>query len=145
MAFEIKRAAELSLASFLEEALPGFAFYVSKGGTETGGVTFPKPPFGAIWIDDAEKTISYLKVFLLRGSVVWITRAGSPEGDVAAHSDSVQQIYNALLNVGSGTDDAHNLVIHGLDVGTVNEFSDTERLAHGDVISFTMGVTELES
>jgi len=145
MAFEVKRAAELSLVALLKEAT-GFDFYPSKGGTDTGGITFPKPPFGAVWIDNAEKTYSYLKVYYLRGSVVWVTRAAANvEGDVAGHSDAVNQIYNAMLNIGAGEDDVHSIIIHGLDIDTINEFSDTERLAHGDVIAFTMGVSEFES
>lgn len=141
MAFEVKRASELSLATLLTEAIPGSTFYVSKGGTETGGTTKPVPPFGVVWIDDAQRMFSYVDVYYLRGSVVWITRA--EQQDVAEHSDAVKQIYQAMLQIGSGIDDAHNLAIHGVDVDTVNEFSDTERLAHGDVISFTMGVSEL--
>jgi hypothetical protein len=149
MAFEVKRKAELTLATLLMEALPDFTFYVSKGGTDTGGVTLPKPPFGAVWIDDAEKTISYEKIYFLRGSVVWITRAGKGEPgtastDVAVHSDAVQQIYNAMLEIGSGADVDRKLIVHGIDVGSVNEFSDIDRLAHGDVIAFTMGVTEFD-
>lgn len=144
MAFEIKRKAELSLVSLLTEALPDFAFYPSKGGSDDGGVTLPKPPFGAVWIDDAEKTVAQAKIYLLRGSVVWITRAGTHEGDVADHSDAVQQIYNAILKIGSGVDVDRSLIIHGIDIATVNEFSDTERLAHGDVISFTMGASEFD-
>jgi hypothetical protein len=72
---------------------------------------------------------------------VWITRAG--QTDVAEHSDSVNQIYNAMLAFPAGQDVEHQLVVHGLDIDTINEFSDTERLAHGDVISFAMGVSEM--
>lgn len=147
MAFEIKRAAELSLVQLLTEALPDFTFYPAKGGYDEGGVTLPKPPFGAVWIDDAEKTVSYEKTYLLRGSVVWVTRAASATSssvgtDVSEHSDVVNQIYSAILRIGNGTDVVHQIIIHGIDVGTVNEFSDAERLAHGDTISFTMGVSE---
>lgn len=144
MAIEIKRKAELSLVALLTEALPDFLFVPSKGGTDEGGVTMPKPPFGAIWIDNAEKTLAQAKVFLLSGSVVWITRAAAKDGDVLDHSDAVQQIYSAMLKIGSGVDVDRSLIIHGIDVATVNEFSDSERLAHGDVISFTMGASEFD-
>jgi hypothetical protein len=57
----------------------------------------------------------------------------------------VTQIYNALLSFQEQSpisDTTHSLLIHGLDVGLVSEFTDSERLAHGDAIQFTMGVTE---
>jgi hypothetical protein len=145
MAFDIKRKAELSLVALLAEALPDLTFYPSKGGTDDGGTTLPKPPFGAIWIDNAEKTHQDAKIYILTGTVVWITRAGARvDGDVSDHSDSVRLIYDAISNIGSGTDVDRSLVIHGIDVATINEFSDAERLAHGDTISFTMGVSEFD-
>jgi hypothetical protein len=145
MAFEIKRKAELTLVSLLSELLPDLSFYPSKGGDEDGGITLPKPPFGAIWIENAEKTIAYERTYVLTGVVVWVTRAGKRAGqDVAEHSDIVQQIYNAMLTITSGADPDRSLIVHGLDISLVNEFSDTERLAHGDTISFTMGVTEFD-
>lgn len=145
MAFEIKRKAELTLVSLLAELLPDFSFYPSKGGDDDGGVTLPKPPFGAIWIENAEKTIAYERTYLLSGIVAWITRAEAKlGGDVAEHSDAVQQIYNALLTIDGGADPDRSLIVHGLDISLVNEFSDTDRQAHGDTISFTMGVTEFD-
>jgi hypothetical protein len=150
MAFEIKRKAELSLVALLTEALPNFNFYPSKGGDDDGGNTLPRPPFGAIWIENAEKTVQQStpagnRIYLLTGSVVWITRAqANTEGDVFDHSEAVQQIYNAMLAIGHGTDVDRKLIIHGIDVATVNEFSDAERLAHGDVIGFTMGASEFD-
>jgi hypothetical protein len=145
MAFEIKRKAELTLVSLLAELLPDFSFYPSRGGDDDGGITLPKPPFGAVWIDNAEKTISYERTYMLSGTVVWVTRAGPRAGeDVAEHSDAVQQIYNALLTITHGADPDRSLMVHGLDIDLVNEFSDTDRLAHGDTISFTMGVTEFD-
>lgn len=151
MAFEIKRKSELTLVSLLAELLPDLIFYPSKGGDDDGGVTLPKPPFGAVWIDNAEKTISYERTYMLTGTVVWVTRSGTPSSaaknqktDVADHSDAVQQIYNALLTITSGADVDRSLIVHGLDIALVNEFADSERHAHGDTISFTMGVTEFD-
>jgi hypothetical protein len=128
----------------LGESLPDFNFYPSKGGDESGGVTSPRPPFAAIWIDNAEKTMATELTYILTGTVVWVTRAGQPEGDVADHADVVKQIYDAMLTIGSGADPQHGLMVHGIDISLVDEFSDTERLAHGDTISFTMGVSELD-
>lgn len=145
MAFEVKRKAELTLVSLMSELLPDFSFYPSKGGDDDGGATLPKPPFGAIWIDNAEKTISYQRTYMLTGVVVWVTRAEARAGgDVAEHSDAVQQIYNALLTITNGADPDRSLIVHGLDISLVNEFSDFDRHAHGDTISFTMGVTEID-
>jgi hypothetical protein len=147
MAIEIKRKAELSLVGLLGEMLPNFDFYPSKGGYEDGGVTLPTPPFGAVWIDNAEKTIGQELTYLLTGTVVWVTRANAPDGsgDVADHSDSVKQIYDAMQSLAAGgADPDRQLMIHGMDISLVDEFSDAERLAHGDTISFTMGATELD-
>lgn len=145
MAIEIKRKAELSLVGLLTELLPDFNFYPSKGGDEGGGVTLPRPPFGAIWIDNAEKTIGQELTYLLTGTVVWVTRAAAQDGDVADHSDAVKRIYDAMQTFApGGADPAHQLMIHGMDISLVDEFSDAERLAHGDTISFTMGASELD-
>lgn len=145
MAWEVKRKAELTLATLLTEALPDLTFYVSKGGDESGGSSLPKPPFGAVWIENAEKTIQNERTYLLTGTVVWVTRAEAKVGgDVAEHAEAVRLITNAVQAIGSGVDQEHSLVIHGIDVATVNEFSDNERQAHGDTISFMMGVSEID-
>lgn len=145
MAFEIKRKAELSMVMLLTELLPEFNFYSSKGGDEQGGVTQPRPPFGAVWIDNAEKTMAQELTYILSGTVVWVTRAASPEGDVADHSDTVKKIYDAMLTISAGgADPVHQLMIHGMDISLVNEFSDDDRLAHGDTITFTLGASELD-
>jgi hypothetical protein len=143
MAFDVQRKAELAMVSLLANALPDFVFYPSKGGDDDGGVTKPVPPFGTVWIDSAEKTIAYERTWFLNGTCVWITR--SVTQDVSDHTDVVTQIYNALLSFQEQSpisDTTHSLLIHGLDVGLVSEFTDSERLAHGDAIQFTMGVTE---
>lgn len=145
MAFDIQRKAELCLVALLGEILPDLSFYPSKGGDDDGGVTLPRPPFGAIWIDNAEKTVSYNRTYMLTGTVVWVTRES--KDDVADQSDTVQQIYNALISINDqtpGADPNHSLMVHGLDISTVNEFSDTDRQAHGDTISFVMGVSEFD-
>lgn len=142
MAFEVKRKAELCLVGLLGELLPDLNFYPSKGGDDDGGTTLPRPPFGAIWIDNAEKTIGYERTYLLTGTVVWVSR--EPKTDVADQSDTVQQIYNAMLSIESGADPAHSLIVHGLDINTMEEFSDSDRQAHGDTISFVMGVSEFD-
>jgi len=142
MAFEVKRKAELCLVGLLAELLPDLSFYPSKGGDDDGGTTLPRPPFGAIWIDNAEKTIGYQRTYMLTGTVVWVTRESVT--DVADQSDTVQQIYNAILTIGAGADPIHSLMVHGIDIATMDEFSDAERQAHGDTISFTMGVSEFD-
>lgn len=142
MAFDVKRKAELFLVANLGSTFPDLSFYPSKGGDDDGGQTLPRPPFGAIWIEDADKTIGYEKTYLLGGNIVWISREGVT--DVADQSDTVQQIYSAVMQIQSQTDNLHQLLVHGIDVATVNEFTDTDRQAHGDVISFTMGVSELD-
>jgi hypothetical protein len=143
MAFDVKRKAELSLVALLSEMLPGFTFYPSQGGTDAGGVTMPKPPFGAIWIDNAENTLPHAQTYLLTGTIVWVTRAEAKvSGDVAEHSDAVKQIADALQEIGSGADVERSLIICGIDITSTNEFSDAERQAHGDTITFTMGVNE---
>lgn len=144
MAFDIQRKAELTLVALLAEILPDFTFYPSKGGDDTGGTTTPRPPFGAVWIDTAEKTIAQERTWLLGGTVVWVTR--SDITDVGDHTDAVKQIYNALLIIqgNPGADPIHSLIVHGLDIALVNEFTDSERLAHGDTIQFTMGVSEFD-
>jgi hypothetical protein len=153
MAFDIKRKAELNLVAQFGTLLPDLAFYPSKGGTDDGGTSLPRPPFGVIWIDNAEKVLPNNKTYLLTGTIVWITRASVPgvtpgtppgTGDVADHSDAVQQIYNAVLQIGPGLDPVHNLIVHGIDVSDVDEFTDAERLAHGDTISFRMGANETD-
>jgi hypothetical protein len=142
MAFEIKRKAELSLVAILGEALPDLSFYPSKGGDDDGGSSLPKPPFGAIWIQDAAKTLATEKTYLLSGTIVWVSRMGGT--DVADHSDSVRTIYDALLAIKPGEDSARSLLIHGIDIVTVNEFTDNDRHAFGDTISFVMGASETE-
>lgn len=146
MAYEIQRKAELSLVSLLAEILPDFSFYPSKGGDDDGGVTMPRPPFGAIWIDSAEKTMAQQRTWILSGSVVWITRMEIT--DVGDETDAVKQIYNALIQINDeqcpGADPVHSLMIHGLDVGTVDEFNDAERRANGDTIAIVMGVSEFD-
>jgi hypothetical protein len=141
---EVKRKAELSLVAKLGEALPDLSFYPAKGGTEDGGVTLPKPPFGAIWIQDAEKTMATEKTYFLTGTVVWVSRMEPGGTDVAEHSDSVRLIYDALLGMVPGEDADRALAIHGIDISTVNEFTDNERHAYGDTISFVMGASELD-
>jgi hypothetical protein len=145
MALDIKRKAELSLVALLGESLSDLTFYPSKGGTDDGGTSKPVPPFGVIWIDDAEKTHSDQKCYILNGTIVWISRAGIPKGpDISEHSDDVRLVYDAISNIGSGTDVDRSLIVHGIDVGKVNEFSDEARQAWGDTISFTMGVSETD-
>lgn len=142
MAFDIKRKAELCLVSLLGELLPDLTFYPSKGGDDDGGTTLPRPPFGAIWIENAEKTIAYERTYVLSGNIVWVSRESKT--DVADQSDTVTQIYNAILSIGEGADPAHSIIVHGIDIELVNEFNDADRQAHGDVIAFTMGATEFD-
>lgn len=142
MAFEVKRKAELCLVGLLAELLPDLSFYPSKGGDDDGGVTLPRPPFGAVWIDNAEKTMGQQRTYMLTGTVVWVSR--ETKDDVADQADTVQQIYNAILGIGSGADPIHSLMVHGIDIASMDEFSDADRQAHGDTISFTMGVSELD-
>jgi hypothetical protein len=144
MALEVKRKAELSLVAILTEALSELSFYPSKGGDNEGGTSLPKPPFGAVWIQDAEKTLPNEKTYLLTGTVVYVSRSGAKGQDVHDHSESVRQIYDALLAVIPGEDPQQAIVIHGIDIVTVNEFTDTERHAFGDTISFVMGVSETD-
>jgi GH25 family lysozyme M1 (1,4-beta-N-acetylmuramidase) len=86
------------------------------------------------------------RTWLLAGSVVWVTRAEVT--DVSDETDAVKQIYNAIIQINDqqcpGADPVHSLIIHGIDISTVDEFNDTERLANGDVIAITMGVTEFD-
>lgn len=142
MAFEIKRKAELSLVAILTNALPDFSFYPAKG--EDGGNTLPKPPFGAVWIQDAEKTMATEKTYVLTGTVVWVSRSGAGGTDVVEHCDSVKLIYDAILAITPEVDDERSIAIHGIDIVTVNEFTDTERHAFGDTISFVMGASETD-
>jgi hypothetical protein len=144
MALEVKRKAELSLVAILSGALPDLSFYPAKGGDDDGGTSLPSPPFGAIWIQDAEKTMPNEKTYLLNGTVVWVSRMVQAGLDVTDHSESVRQIYDVLLNTEPGNDTAHSLMIHGIDIVTVNEFTDDERHAYGDTISFVMGVSETD-
>jgi hypothetical protein len=145
MAFDVKRKAELTLATLLGESLPDLTFYVSKGGDDDGGTSLPKPPFGVVWIDNAENTLPGSKTYLLTGTIVWVSRAeANIGGDVAEHSDSVKLICDALLGVDRGADEQRSLIVCGIDIDTVNEFTDSDRQAHGDTISFTMGVNEFD-
>jgi hypothetical protein len=144
MAFDIKRKAELSLVAVLTEALPGLTFYPAKGGSDDGGSTLPKPPCGVIWIQDADKTLATEKTYLLQGTVVWVSRMEPGGTDVAVHSDQVRLIYDAILAIIPLRDDTRLLLIHGIDITTVNEFTDNERHAYGDTISFVMGASELD-
>lgn len=146
MAFDVKRKAELSLVSLLGEALPDFTFYASKGGSDDGGTSLPKPPFGAIWVEHAEKTHPNDRIYMLTCNLVWVSRADAKVGgDVAEHSESVRLIYDAIIALGNGgADPERSLMIHGIDVDSVDEFTDTDRFAHGDTISFVMGVSEFD-
>jgi hypothetical protein len=145
MAWDVKRKAELVLVSLFSEALPDLTFYPSKGGTDEGGTSLPQPPFGAIWIENAEKTHPLDRIYMLNGTVVWVTRADAKkDSDVADHSETVRQIENAIIAIGSGADPERSLIVHGIEVVTVNEFTDNERHAHGDTISFVMGVSEFD-
>ncbi len=144
MAFEVKRKAELSLVAFFADVLPDLSFYPSKGGTDDGGITLPKPPFGAIWIQNAENTITEGKTYLLSGTIVWVSRAEGRGQDVSDHTDAVKQICNAIQQLEPMTDLDRSLIICGMDISTVNEFTDSDRHAYGDTISFTMGVNELD-
>jgi hypothetical protein len=140
MALEVKRAAELMLISLLSDALPDLSFYPSKGGDDTGGVTLPTPPFGVIWINSSEKTLAQEETWMVHGTVVWVSRADIT--DVADHSDSFKQIYDVLAGLTSGVDVDRNLVVHGIDLSSTDEFFDSERQAHGDVANFSLGLSE---
>jgi hypothetical protein len=144
MALEVKRKAELSLVAIFAEALPDLVFYPAKGGNDEGGTSLPKPPFGAVWIQNADNTMPNEKTYLLSGTVVWVSRMETKGADVHDHSESVRQIYDTIMNTGPRTDTDRSLIIHGIDVVTVNEFTDTERHAYGDTISFVMGVSETD-
>lgn len=144
MATEVKRKAELTLVALLSELLPDLTFYASKGGDDDGGSSLPKPPFGAIWIDNAENTLPGLKTYFLTGTIVWVSRADAKTGgDILDHADAVGQIYDAILKIGSGEDVERGLIVCGIDITSLNEFTDSDRQAHGDTISFTMGVNEI--
>jgi hypothetical protein len=124
----------------LKDALPFLDFYPAKGGNDAGGETLPTPPFGVVWIDTSEKTMAQEETWIVHGTVAWITRADIT--DVAVHSDTFKQIYDALAAIGSGVDTTHSLVIHGIDLANTDEFYDAERQAHGDVARFSLGVSE---
>lgn len=142
MALEVKRKAELSLVAYLANALPDQDFYPAKGGSDDGGTSLPKPPFGAVWIQDAENTMPNEKTYLLTGTVVWVSRMETE--DVSDHSEAVRLIYDAMMAFVPVHDVGRSIAIHGIDIVTVNEFTDTERRAYGDTISFVMGVSETD-
>lgn len=140
MAFEVKRASELMLVSILNDTFPDLSFYPAKGGDDFGGTTLPTPPFGVVWIDSSEKTMAQEETWMVHGTVVWVSRADIT--DVADHSDTFKQIYDALTGIGSGVDVDHSLVVHGIDLSDTDEFYDGERQARGDVARFALGVSE---
>lgn len=100
----------------------------------------PEPPFCVISIDEGEKTMATEETDYLQGTLVWVTRADNT--NVVDHSTNFKRIYDALCNIGSGYDIMRRLMVHGVDVGKTDEFVDSKRQAHGDTISFTMGVSE---
>ncbi len=100
----------------------------------------PEPPFGVVMIEEGDKTISYQETDILRGTVTWVTRADAT--NVVTHSSVFKRVYDAMTQIGSGYDIMRRLIVHGVDVGATTEFTDRERQAHGDVLHFTMAVTE---
>lgn len=100
----------------------------------------PEPPFGVVMIEEGEKTISYQETDILHGTVTWVTRADTE--NVVTHSGDFKRIYDAMTQIGYGYDIMRRLMVHGVDVGVTSEFTDGARQAHGDVLHFTMAVTE---
>jgi hypothetical protein len=100
----------------------------------------PMPPFGVVWCDLAEKMMSQEETDYIRGSVVWVTRADAT--NIVTHSKNAKRIYDALTKIGSGYDILRRLTVHGVDVSATSEFTDEDRQAHGDTVSFSMAVTE---
>lgn len=100
----------------------------------------PMPPFATIQIEDGEKTVSYEETDLLKGKLRWLTRADS--SNVVTHSLNFKRIYDAMSQIGYGYDYLRRINVHGVDIYSTSDYVDEARQAHGDVINFTMGVSE---
>lgn len=136
---EIKRAAELTLCSLLNAGLTGLKFRPSKGIPSD---PTPVPPFGVVIVDRAEKTLAREKVHIVSGQAIWITRADATNSET--HSDTFQDIYNFLIELDpdSGYDPETDIIVHGITVLSTGQYTDEARQAHGDIVIFSMGVTE---
>jgi hypothetical protein len=104
---------------------------------------YPIPPFAAVLCEPSEKMISYEDTNIMSGSLLWITKFEThvPASNVVYHSQNAKRIYDALKSITSGYDILRRLTIHGVDISGTNDFTDSERNAHGDVIEFVVAVT----
>lgn len=129
----------MNIVAYLNQALPTFKFYPSRGGGDIDEPIAPEPPFGVVIIDDTSQTLSG-DVWMMHGHIVWVTSMDR-EGVIQA-SQEARSINEALKTFPSGFDSTHNLIVHGFDIDATDEFSDNDRQARGDTLAFSIGVTQ---
>ena|SRR6266404_570021 len=142
MGTEVKRNTELAIIGCLSTnpTLTGKTFLPTRGGGDTAKEAGPVPPFGIVNIEEAEKTHPLSRTWQLKGSVIWVTKL---EATTAPdHASTVKLIEEALLAITGGYDTLRSMRVHGLEIENVSDFDDQERRSHGDVLTFSMGVSE---
>jgi hypothetical protein len=140
---DIKRKVELWLCQALSEALPAQRFVPLKGGSDLEDAEVIEPPYTVVDVREAVKFLQSGSTWTLEVAVTLVTHiqaVTTPE-----HSRTVREICDALLNLGSGYNAEHALIVHGVDVVTMESVDDEARQSHGDVIMCTVGASDADS
>lgn len=136
---EIKRKAELVIVAELAAALPDLAILPSRGGSDSADSAPVPTVFVVVEALNAEKRLAQEDTYFIEMAAGYIT----PLYDVAIgdHALNFKRLMDAIKAIRGGWSAEHQMQMHGLDVTGTESFSDTEKRAHGDTVSFVMGVT----
>lgn len=136
---EIKRKAELVIVAELAAALPDLTILPSRGGGDAADSAPTPDVFVVVEALKAEKRLAQEDTFFVEMAAGYIT----PLYDVpiTEHAVNFKRLMDAVKAIRRGWSVAQEMMLHGLDVGETESFSDTERRAHGDTVSFVIGCT----
>lgn len=136
---EIKRKSELVVVDELAAALPDLAIFPSRGGSDSADSAPVPTVFVVVEALNAEKRLAQEDTYFVEMAAGYITPLYDVQ--IAEHALNFKRLLDAIKAIRGGWSAAHEMQVHGLDVTATESFQDTEKRAHGDTVSFVMGVT----
>jgi len=100
------------------------------------------PPFAVVNVTSSEEQIRCSNIYRCEGAVVLITHIDDSSSE--AHSNWLEAIKTAFDKIIAScpkSDTGMELIVHGMDIGSVSAKDAVDDQAHGDFITFSAGVT----
>jgi hypothetical protein len=134
---DIRRKVELFFCRALSAAMPGRSFLPSKGGTDLAAEEKVVPPFVVVQALEPQCVLADPATWQLEVTVTCVSHIG--DSDAPAHSGAVGEIVEALRGIPRGYNGELQLLVHGIDLVAIENFSDEKERSRGDTIRIRLG------